>query len=61
MPGYGARFLQETSTDDYMMLLLETTIHHGNNIRQLARDTGIAVGPKLATPTWARSEGGQNV
>jgi hypothetical protein len=47
-------FLQQTSTDDYLMLLLETCIHHGNNIRQFSRDTGIAVwDPRpSATAAW---------
>lgn len=36
-------FLHNTSVDDYGNMLLDTSIHHGNNIRELLRDTRVAV------------------
>lgn len=46
-------FLHDTSTDDYGMLLLETAIRHGGNIRELARDTSVIVWDAAPTATAA--------
>lgn len=47
-------FLEKTSTDDYSMILLDTAIRHGGNIRELARDTSITVWDPApsATAAW---------
>eukprot|EP00928_Gymnodinium_smaydae_P071504 TRINITY_DN55061_c0_g1_i1.p1 TRINITY_DN55061_c0_g1~~TRINITY_DN55061_c0_g1_i1.p1 ORF type:complete len:1219 (+),score=254.23 TRINITY_DN55061_c0_g1_i1:318-3974(+) len=47
-------FLKNTSVDDYGLLLLQTTIRHGQNIRELARDTGVKVWdpPPSVTAAW---------
>jgi alpha-tubulin suppressor-like RCC1 family protein len=47
-------FLHRTSTDDYGLMLLETSIHHGNNVREIARDTALAVWDPApsATAAW---------
>mmetsp|Transcript_64457 Transcript_64457/g.153848 ORF Transcript_64457/g.153848 Transcript_64457/m.153848 type:complete len:1243 (+) Transcript_64457:75-3803(+) len=47
-------FLKCTSTEDYGLMLLETAIRHGNNIRELARDTSIKVWDPspAATAAW---------
>lgn len=37
------QFLERTSTDDYGNMLLETSIGHGTNIRELARDMSVSV------------------
>eukprot|EP00913_Durusdinium_trenchii_P002581 g2388.t1 len=37
------QFLERTSTDDYANMLLETSIGHGTNIRELARDMSVSV------------------
>eukprot|EP00435_Cladocopium_sp_Y103_P005503 s1707_g1.t2 len=37
------QFLEKTSTDDYANMLLETSIGHGTNIRELARDMSVSV------------------
>ncbi|CAJ1364560.1 unnamed protein product, partial [Effrenium voratum] len=37
------QFLERTSTDDYACMLLETSIGHGTNIRELARDMSVSV------------------
>lgn len=47
-------FLHRTSTDDYGFMLLETSIHHGNNVREIARDTALQVWDPApsATAAW---------
>mmetsp|Transcript_34097 Transcript_34097/g.77773 ORF Transcript_34097/g.77773 Transcript_34097/m.77773 type:complete len:1232 (+) Transcript_34097:65-3760(+) len=47
-------FLKHTSTEDYGLMLLETAIRHGNNIREIARDTSIQVWDPspAATAAW---------
>lgn len=47
-------FLKTTSTEDYLSALLETSIRHGANIRELARSTGITVWDPspAATASW---------
>merc|ERR1719387_29713 len=47
-------FLHRTSTDDYGLMLLETSIHHGNNVREIARDTALQVWDPApsATAAW---------
>ena len=42
-PHVKRRFLEKTSTDDYANMLLETSIGHGTNIRELARDMSVSV------------------
>jgi len=46
-------FLSETSTEDYFVVLLETAIRHGNNMREVSRDTQIAVWDPAPTATAA--------
>lgn len=47
-------FLSQTSTDDYELMLFETTMRHGANIRELARDVSIKVWDPSpsATAAW---------
>lgn len=47
-------FLHRTSTDDYGFMLMETSIHHGNNVREIARDTSLQVWDPApsATAAW---------
>merc|ERR1719472_377388 len=47
-------FLEMTNTDDFEILLLETCIYHGNNIREFTRQTGMTVyDPRpSATAAW---------
>lgn len=47
-------YLGRSSTDDYGILLMETSIRHGGNIKELARDTGITVWDPApsATAAW---------
>ncbi|KAF4677863.1 hypothetical protein FOL47_008928 [Perkinsus chesapeaki] len=42
-------FLHKMSVEDYQMLLLETSIHHGNNVREILRAAAKA---KLAHQVW---------
>lgn len=44
-------FLEQTSTDDYELMLFETTMRHGANIRELARDLSIKVWDPAPTAT----------
>mmetsp|Transcript_60170 Transcript_60170/g.105416 ORF Transcript_60170/g.105416 Transcript_60170/m.105416 type:complete len:1243 (-) Transcript_60170:111-3839(-) len=46
-------FLHNTSVEDYGNLLLETAIHHGNNIREIVRDTRVAVWDPAPTASAA--------
>jgi len=47
-------FLEKTSSDDYNMILLDTAVRHGGNIREMARDTSITVWDPApsATAAW---------
>ncbi|KAF4729816.1 hypothetical protein FOZ62_017620, partial [Perkinsus olseni] len=42
-------FLYKMSVDDYQLLLLETSIHHGNNVREILRAAARA---KLTHHVW---------
>merc|ERR1719326_1359828 len=46
-------FVHNTSIDDYAILLLETCIMNGNNIREIARDMRITVWDPTPTATAA--------
>eukprot|EP00929_Paragymnodinium_shiwhaense_P038697 TRINITY_DN20421_c0_g1_i1.p1 TRINITY_DN20421_c0_g1~~TRINITY_DN20421_c0_g1_i1.p1 ORF type:complete len:1234 (+),score=284.39 TRINITY_DN20421_c0_g1_i1:167-3868(+) len=46
-------FLSRTSTDDYGVMLMDTAIRHGANVRELARDTNIRVWDPAPTGTAA--------
>jgi alpha-tubulin suppressor-like RCC1 family protein len=49
-----SEFLHRTSTDDYGFMLLETSIHHGNNVREIAQKTSLQVWDPApsATAAW---------
>jgi hypothetical protein len=46
-------FANNTSIDDYSVLLMDTAIMNGNNIKEIARDTGITVWDPSPTSTAA--------
>merc|ERR1719271_1024960 len=45
-------FVTNTHVDDYSVLLLETAIMNGNNIREIARDMRITVWDPTPTAAW---------